>query len=358
MKDDKAYIVRKVLVIVTLIMIVSTLGLFMVTTQINTVSLDYYGTETTVKTLASSVQDFLIENNIIINDEDTVYPAMNAVLANGSEIKISSSKEYAKIDINNKLSNYAPEIAKVEEVIETVPYSEETVNNSTVERGTTNVIEEGTDGQKSIKYLVKYAGDTEIERAQISSEIIVEAKNKIIEVGTKLPTLASRSKIVETVAAHVPTAEEGFRTYNISLPVEQQQYAFNICKKYGVEYELFLAIMYKESNYRSNATGVNSYGLCQIHSSNFSMLTSRLGVTNFYDPYDNMTAGAYILSTYYNIARKHVSGEDVAVYALNAYNMGDGAYYAQCFSKGVLNRSYSTSIITMRNNLLSKGSLY
>lgn len=358
MKDDKAYIVRKVLVIVTLIMIVSTLGLFMVTTQINTISLDYYGTNITVKTLASSVQDFLIENNIIINNEDIVYPAMNATLTNGSKIKISSSKEYATIDIDKKLSNYVPEVAKIEEVIETVPYTEETLNNNTVARGTTNVIEEGSDGQKSIKYLVKYAGDVEVERAQISSEIIVEAKNKVIEVGTKLPTLASRSKIVETVAEHVPTAEEGFKTYNISLPVEQQQYAFNICKKYGIEYELFLAVMYKESSFRSNATGISSYGLCQIHSSNFSMLTSRLGVTNFYDPYDNMTAGAYILSTYFDIARRYVSGEDVEVYALNAYNMGDGAYYAQCFSQGVLHRSYSTSIITMRNNLLSRGSLY
>lgn len=358
MEDDKAYIVRKVLVFVTLVMIVSTLGLFMVTTQINTISLDYYGTKITVKTLASNVQDFLIENNIVINNEDNVYPAINTILTNGSEIKISSSKEYATIDIAKKLASYAPEIAKIEEVIETVPYAEETVNNNTVERGTSSVIEEGAEGQKAIKYLVKYAGDVEIERAQISSEIIVEAKNKVVEVGTKLPTLASRSRIVESVAEHVPTAEEGFRAYNISLPVEQQQYAFNICKKYGIEYELFLAVMYKESNYRSDATGINSYGLCQIHSSNFSMLTARLGVTNFYDPYDNMTAGAYILSTYFNVARNYVSGEDVEVYALNAYNMGDGAYYTQCFSQGVLHRGYSSSIIAMRNNLLSRGTLY
>lgn len=358
MKDDKAYIVRKVLVIVTLIMIVSTLGLFMVTTQINTISLDYYGTKITVKTLASNVQDFLIENNIVISDEDIVCPAVNAELTEGSKIKISSSKEYATIDITEKLSGYKPEVAKIEEVIETVPYGEETVNNSTVARGTTKTLEEGADGQRSTKYLVKYIGDVEVERAQISSEIIVEAKNKVIEVGTKLPTLASRSKIVERAAAHVPTAEEGFRVYNISLPVEQQQFAFNICKEYGIQYELFLAMMFKESSYRSNAVGVNSYGLCQIYVTNFSMLTSRLGVSNFLDPYDNMTAGAYILSIYFNTARKYVSGNDVEVYALNAYNMGDGAFYSQCYSKGVLHRSYSTTIINMRNNLLSKGSLY
>lgn len=358
MKDDKACIVRKVLVIVTLIMIVSTLGLFMITTQVNTICLDYYGTKTTVKTLASNVQDFLIQNNIVVDDEDIVYPAINAELTEGSTVKISSSKEYATIDIDKKISDYTPEIAKIEEVIENVPYGEDTVSNNTVARGTTNVIEEGSEGQRSIKYLVKYNGDVEVERAKISEEIIVEAKNKVVEVGTKLPVLASRSSIVESVAAQVPTAAEGFKVYNIALPVEQQQYAFNICKKYGIEYELFLAIMYKESGYRSNATGISSYGLCQIHSSNFSMLTSRLGVTNFYDPYDNMTAGAYILSTYFNIARRYVSGEDVTVYALNAYNMGDGAYYAQCFSQGVLHRSYSTSIISMRNNLLSRGTLY
>ena len=357
MVEDKAYFVRKVLVIVTLILMISTLGLFMISTQIKTVTLNYYGTEVTVRTLASSVQDFFIENNIVINDEDIVFPGMDTELTEGSNVMIYSSKKYATIDIDERFNVYKPQVAKIEEVIEIVPFSEETVNNSTVARGTTTVLEEGSDGQMSIKYLVKYSGDVEVERAKISSEILVEAKNKVIEVGTKLPVLAARSKIVETTAAHVPNAEEGFKVYNIALPVEQQQYAFNICKKYGIEYELFLAVMYKESSYRSNATGINSYGLCQIHSSNFPMLTSRLGVSNFYDPYDNMTAGAYILSMYFNTARKHVSGADVEVYALNAYNMGNGAYYSQCFSKGVLHRGYSTSIIKMRNNLLSKGSL-
>ena len=329
----------------------------MINTQTKTITLNYYGTTTNVKTLTSNVQDFLIQNNIVVSNEDIVFPDTNAEIEDNSEIRISSSKEYAKIDIDEIRSQNKPIIAKIEEVIETIPYSEETRNNSSVDRGVTNVVENGSDGQKSIKYLVRYDGDKEIERAKISTDVLVEAKNKVIEVGTKLPLLASRSRLVESVAAEIPTAADGFVAYNIALPVEQQQYAFNICKKYGVQYELLLAIMYKESGFRAGATGVGGAGLCQINPSNYGLLNSALGITNLYDPYDNMTAGAYLLAKYTQIASTRVSGNAIEVYALNAYNMGEGAYYASCFSQGILDRSYSSTVIAIRNSIINNGGI-
>lgn len=354
---DKVDRLKRALVVITLVLLFTTVGLFLVTLQIKTIELDYYGNCMTVKTLASNVQDFLMENKVVLSETDNVYPSKESFLEDGTTIRISSTKELAKIDIDAKLVEYTPMVAKIEEIIEVIPYTEETRSNSSVERGVTNIVNEGSEGQKSIKYLVKYDGNEEIERAQIDTQVLVEATNKVIEVGTKLPALASRSSLVESVASQIPTEADGFVAYRIALPVEQQQYAYNICKKYGIEYELFLAIMYKESRYNAGAVGMNSYGLCQIHGSNRAMLASRLGLTNLYDPYDNMTAGAYLLSTYFQIASKYVTGDSITVYALNAYNMGEGAYYTSCFSRGILDREYSSSVISIRNRIKANGGI-
>lgn len=357
MLNDKICKFKSILVSITLVMLFTTLGLFMVTTQTKTINLEYYDNDITVKTLASNVQDFLLENDIVVSEDSSVYPSLDSYIENNSTIRISSNKELASIDIESKLKDNVPMVAKVEEVIEVIPFTEETRPNSSEKRGTTNVVEEGKDGQKSIKYLVKYDGNKEIERAKINTEVLKEAENKIIEVGTKLPDLASRSNLVESMANIIPTAADGFVAYNIALPVEQQQYAYNICKKYGIEYELLLAVMYKESRFNPNATGSNAYGLCQIHGSNLSMLSYRLGISSLYDPYDNMTAGAYLLSTYFGVAQNYVSGENVEIYALNAYNMGEGAYYTSCFSRGVLNREYSNSVIAIKNIIKTNGGI-
>lgn len=52
-----------------------------------------------------------------------------------------------------------------------------------------------------------------------------------------------------------------------------------------------------------------------------------------------------------------MSGDSAIVYALNSYNMGEGIYFNTCYSKGILDRAYSTSVITIRNKLISAGGI-
>ena len=354
MKEDKLHVLRKTLIIICCILFFSTIGLVLVSTQIKTITLDYYGSKTQIKTLASSVNDFLLENKIVVNEEDIVEPEKNSFLEDGSQITIYSNNKLAKIDIDSIEKSHIPMIAKMEQVEEVVPFSEEKKDNAAINRGTENVIQEGIEGKKATEYLVRYQNNVEIARVQVGEKMISEPQNKVIEVGTKITLTTSRSSIVQSVVAEGAT--EGFRQYNIGLPVEQQQYAYNICKRFGIQYELFLAVMYKESGFNPYAVGGgNSYGLCQIHVSNHASLRAKLGISNFYDPYDNMTAGAYLLSRYFGTASNVVSGSDIEVYALNSYNMGEGAYYSSCFSKGILHRGYSNSVISLRNNLVANG---
>lgn len=357
MKEDKAYIIRKTLIVVTLILIFATLGLLLMSFQIKTVNLNYYGEIKEIRTVSSNVQGFLLQNKINVTEGMVVSPSIDTQITNGLEIKIISNVEQAKLDINNLIEGYAPTVAKIVEVTETLSYSEEKKDNATINRGVTNVVQEGKEGQKTVRYLVKYNGEQEIYKAELDATVVSEPQNKVVEVGTLVNATVSRGSSVNIPSAII--VDSNFKEYNIKLPVEQQKYAYTMCQKYGIQYELFLAMMYKESGYNPNAVGGgNSYGLCQIHVSNHTKLRNKLGVTNFLDPYDSITAGAYMLSLYFGSARK-VSSDPATVekYALNSYNMGEGAYYSSCYSKGIIDRSYSTSIRNLRDKLISNGGL-
>ena len=354
-KEDKAYKIRKTFIVITLILLFATAGLFVISANVKTVTIDYYGQKTSVKTLASTVDGFLLQNKVYVNDNSTIEPSRENKIEDGIEIKVYSNNELAKFDENEVRKEYTPMIAKLEDVEESIPFEEQKNDNSNIDVGTENVVQEGEEGKKLTKYLVRYNQNSEIYRAELSSNVISEAKNRVVEVGTRY-NLASRSSSV-----NIPTSivtDGGFKQYNIGLPVEQQKYAYNLCQQYGVQYELFLAVMYKESGFNSNAVGGgNSYGLCQIHISNQSNLSRKLGITNLLDPYDNMTAGVYLLANYINSARSKVSGDAVEVYGLNAYNMGEDAYYNSCYSQGILNRGYSNSVISIKNALINNGGL-
>jgi len=353
-KEDKAYVLRKTLVIITVMLIFITAGISLVAMQIKTVTFNYFGDIKTIKTLSTNIDSFLLQNKIILSDDMILSPSKDTKIENNMEIKIYSDKETSKIDTIAMYAEYKPVVAKIIEVSEAIPFVEEQINNPTINRGVTKISKEGTNGEKVIKYLVKYSGETEIYKVELKADTKTVPQNKIIEVGTKLNPVVSR-----TATIVIPTVDSGFKSYNIALPVDQQQYAYTMCQNYGVQFELLLAIMYKESGFNPNAIGGgNSYGLCQIHISNHANLRNRLGISNLLDPYDNIKAGAYMLSSYMNSAKK-VSNDPttVEVYALNSYNMGEGSYYNNCYSQGIVDRSYSNSAISIKNRLIANGGL-
>ena len=124
--------------------------------------------------------------------------------------------------------------------------------------------------------------------------------------------------------------------YNSYLDNCYQDYLYEMCIKYEVEeyYPLFLAQMYHESTFRTNVISkTNDYGLMQINVINHQWLGKKLGDDDFLDPYTNIEAGIYMMSSFlhkYNDVEK----------ALVCYNMGEGAVkkgtYSTTYSRGVL----------------------
>ena len=81
--------------------------------------------------------------------------------------------------------------------------------------------------------------------------------------------------------------------YDIPLSIDFQQYITLVCDAHGVDPVLAFAVMWRESNFDSNAINASEscYGLMQIHRCNFA----RYGLDKPLDAYANVTAGIKLL---------------------------------------------------------------
>ena len=326
MKEDQIYMLRKLAVMFTCIVVFVTVGLVVVNFQSKMVTINYYGQRIEITTMSNTIEGMLMQNGIYIDEKAIVYPNLETRLKNNMEIRIYSEDEVAKLD----LEEYKAEvkIGITEKLIEEIQYIDFNVveqSNAKVERGTTTTLQEGTQGEKHVVYTVSYDGETEVAKNIISENITKEPVEKIVEVGTKVTTV-SRGSAKRITAADLEV-DSGFVKYNsINLSEDLQKYTYNMCQRYGVPYTTFLGLMKVESNFRAEAKSSTGYGICQINPSNLNYLYKKLGTTDLFDPYQCIEAGTYWLSRYYNSWNSTASGEELSLHALNSYNWGEGGY--------------------------------
>lgn len=97
--------------------------------------------------------------------------------------------------------------------------------------------------------------------------------------------------------------ETGYFRADVPLDAELQSQLRAACEESGVEYELMLAVIRKETGYRNvMGDGGNSYGYCQVQPRWHKARMARLGVTDLMDPYGNFRVAcdymAELLSRY------------------------------------------------------------
>lgn len=325
MKQDQVYMLRKIAVMVTCIVVFVTVGLVVVNFQSKSVTINYYGEKIQVNTMSNTIEGMLMQNGIYIDEKAIVYPNVETILENNMEIKIYSEDELAMLN----LEAYKAEVKTgvVEKLVEEIQYIDYTTvekTNANVARGKKTTLQTGTKGEKQVVYIAQYDGENEIAKTVISEEITKEPVDSIVEVGTKV-VIVSRGNSTRVTAADLKV-DSGFVKYNIALSEDLQKYAYNMCKKYGIPYTTFLGLMKVESNYRSNAKSATGYGVCQINPANLTYLNKKIGTTDLFDPYQNIKAGAYWLSRYYKSWKDEASGEELDLHVLNSYNWGEGNY--------------------------------
>lgn len=89
------------------------------------------------------------------------------------------------------------------------------------------------------------------------------------------------------------SAPEEIKYFDVPLSESLQDYIFEVCENYGVDPDIIVAMIYKESTYRANCMGDNgrAYGLMQVQPRWHQARMDKLGVTDLLDPYQNVLVG-------------------------------------------------------------------
>ena len=139
--------------------------------------------------------------------------------------------------------------------------------------------------------------------------------------------------IEETVAEPEPVPIR----IDCRLDDETQQMILEKCEKYGIDFAFTMALIFRESSFKPNADSGSSVGLMQINRINHEWLSKELGITDFFDPEQNVEAGLFMLRDLFD------KYEDPAK-VLMCYNMGengaktlwDAGYYSTDYVGDVL----------------------
>ena len=212
------------------------------------------GYEMDVMTTSTKVSDILAENHIVVLDGESVTPAIDEELSDNKTITITKGATEANTDedymsAEEILASYTQIVEKVVTEEVEIPYETVTKDVSNGSSTTQNrVVQNGENGLKRVTYRIRYQNGAEIEKTEISSEIIKEPVDKIVEVRTKQVT--SRGGVVSGSVA------------------EYQAYAEKRCFDYGwsdADFQALVKLWNKESRWNPYASNSSSgaYGIPQ-----------------------------------------------------------------------------------------------
>ena len=205
--DDKASIsLRKIVCISIILIFLLSVGVMAGNVKVNKVKIVLAsGYETEILTTKTSVKDILDENHIVLLEDEKVTPNTSEELSDNMTIIISKETDDIEIsesiekssDVSTEeiLNNYSTIVEKIVVEKEKIPY--ETITKDVTSGSGTKqnrVVQEGEDGIREVTYKVKYQNDEEIERTKISSKVIKEPVDKIIEIRTRQVTTRGTSR--------------------------------------------------------------------------------------------------------------------------------------------------------------------
>ena len=199
--DDNASVMIIKIIIIALILLgimaVSVIGANTIVKSIKIILSNNY--EMNVLSSKTKVHEILADNNIEIKDNEIVQPDINASISDNNTIHIYKQEELSKIaetdevlDYKTIMNNYGDIKEKIEIIEEVIPFETITKDISNEEGiAQESVVQNGKNGLEKVTYKVKYKNDVEIDRERISSEVIEEPVDKIVEVRKR--TITSRS---------------------------------------------------------------------------------------------------------------------------------------------------------------------
>ncbi len=205
---------RKVIAISVVFIIILGISVIAGNVKLNNVKIKFSNNhEITVLTSKTKVSEILQENHIMISSDETVIPTTTEDITDTKTIIITKVGEeptkIAKVseeELNNNIDEIAENYSNITEEIVTVqeeiPFETITKDVSNGSETTNKVIQSGRNGIREVTYKVKYKEDVEIERIELSSKIIKEPVNKIVQIQTKVTSrYSSRGAAVTTASS-------------------------------------------------------------------------------------------------------------------------------------------------------------
>ena len=124
------------------------------------------GVSTEIWSAGSKVADVLFDAGLQWQEQDLVFPPLECAAAGNTEITL--------IRVQSELAH---------ELV-TLPHSVIKVPNDSLYRGQQRLVQTGRDGQQMNTIEIVYYDNKEVERNVISRELVVSARDKILECGT------------------------------------------------------------------------------------------------------------------------------------------------------------------------------
>jgi len=188
--------VKKIVIISLILVIFLGISVLAGNIKLNNVTIRFSNKqEITVITSKTKISEILEQNHIELEENETVTPALDSEITNTKTIVITlKGEEPVKLaenvstEINKEqiVTEYSNITEKIETIIEEIPFetiTKDVSNGATTTRNT--IIQYGKNGQKKVTYKVTFKDDVEILREELSSEIIKEPVDKIVQVQTK-----------------------------------------------------------------------------------------------------------------------------------------------------------------------------
>lgn len=256
-KQEKATISLKKIFVMALIFLIlaGTMSVMATNQKLTSVKiLLSSGYEMNVMTTNTKVSDILAENHIIVLEGENVTPGIDEELSDNKTITITKGASESKSDedymsAEEILASYTQIVEKIVTEEVEIPYETVTKDVSNGSSSTQNrVVQNGENGLKIVTYKIKYQNGAEIEKTEISSEILKEPVEKIVEVRTKQVT-----------------SRGGVATGSVA---EYQAYAEKRCFDYGWsdgDFQALVKLWNKESRWNPYASNSSSgaYGIPQ-----------------------------------------------------------------------------------------------
>ncbi len=189
------------------------------------VQLNVYGLLRKTRTTEDNVAEVLKENNITVNENETVQPSdLGQKITKGMLISVNK-----------------PGITTLA-ITESIRYKTETRSDSTLRSGQTKLERTGQNGEQAIIYEIVKENDVEVSRKKLQTVTTIDPVSEVILRGTKPATLSSNVSVSSDKASLMAAAG-----------ISPADYPY-------VDY-----IVTKESRWRPGAinSGSGAYGLCQ-----------------------------------------------------------------------------------------------